>query len=123
GGIYDLKKELGGSYKLRIGLSYGSLYLEQVKGREYSEWTTIGESVHLAKRLCDWDKLKQLTEQGICGAFGILLKDIESINQFTSILGFITGPASRMTHKVTDESVSNLKGISPAKCAILLPKS
>lgn len=120
GGIHDLQRRLGTEYPFRIGLSYGSLYIDQIKGEGYSEWTTVGESVHLAKRVHGLKGLS--TASGIGGAFGILVRETDACSQFETILGSIAGFASRMTHKVVEKPVS-FKGVSPARCALLLPKS
>jgi len=121
GGLYDLQRELGAEYPFRIGLAYGKLYIDQVKGKGYSEWTTIGEVVNLAKRL---HSLKGVnTQSGIGGAFGMLIREEDIITQFDVILNYIAGFASRMTYKVIDKPVSNLKGVSPSRCALFLPKN
>lgn len=121
GGLYDLQRELGAEYPFRIGLAYGSLYVDQIQGKGYSEWTTVGEAVHLAKRLHGLEGVS--TASGIGGAFGVLFREKDIISRFEGILNTIAGFASRMTHKVIDEPISNLKGVSPARCALLIPKS
>jgi hypothetical protein len=119
GGIHDLQRRLGGEYPFRIGLSYGRLYLDRIQGDGYSEWTMVGEAVHLAKRLQGLEELNTITDIG--GAFGVLLREADAICQFEAILGMIAGFASRMTHEVIGD-LEQLKGVSPARCALLLPR-
>ncbi|GAI06586.1 unnamed protein product [marine sediment metagenome] len=121
GGIYDLQKQLGEKYSFRIGLAYGGLYIDQVCGVGYSEWTTVGEVVNLAKRLHILKELKDLG--GVKGAFGVLCHEQYAMEYFESILSIIAGVASRMTHKILKDPVTNLKGVSAARCALLVPKS
>jgi len=121
GGIYDLQKQLGEKYPFRFGLAYGGLYIGQICGNGYSEWTTVGEVVNLAKRLHTLKELKIL--QGARGAFGVLYREQHSMDCFESILHNIAGVASRMTHEILEEPKTNFKGVSPAQCAMLLPKT
>jgi len=121
GSLYDLQRELGTDYPFRIGLAYGSFYVDQIRGKGYSEWTTSGEVVHLAKRL---HKLKGLsTETGIGGAFGVLKREPEAVERFEEILNIIAGFPSRMTYEFIEQPVDYLKGVSPAQCALLIPKT
>ena len=121
GGIYDFQKQLGEKYPFRIGLAYGSLYVDQVYGEGYTELTTVGEVVHLAKRLHTLEQLNNL--QGVGGAFGVLCREQHPMKYFESILGNIAGFASRMTHEILKDPVTNLKGVSAARCALLMPKA
>jgi len=120
GGLYDFQRELGADYPFRIGLAYGKLYIDHVKGKGYSEWTIIGEVVHLAKRLHSLEELKQ--PSSIAGAFGMLIREKDIITQFDVILKYIAGFASRMTYEVIDKPVDDFKGVSTSRCALLLPK-
>lgn len=121
GGLHDLQKTLGSEYPFHIGLAYGGLYVDQIQGKGYSEWTIVGEVVHLAKRLHGLKGV--VASRGIAGGFGVLSRDEEACKRFKNILAHIAGFASRLTHEVIDQPVSDLKGVSPAYCALLLPKS
>ena len=120
GGIHDHQRRLGPEYPLRIGLAYGWMYVDQIQGDGYSEWTTAGEVVHLAKRLHSLDKLS--APSSIAGAFGVLCRESEPLQRFQSILSVVAGFASRMTHEIIGD-LDDLKGISKARCAYLLPKA
>jgi class 3 adenylate cyclase len=116
--LHDLQRGLRSRYPFRIGLSYGGQFVDRVAGKGYAEWTIVGESVNLAKRL---HKVREATpDDGIGGAFGVLKTEIDE-QKFRSILEFIVGLGSPMKHQV-QERTPKLKGISPARCAILSPK-
>lgn len=121
GGLYILQKDLGADYPFRIGLTYGQLYVDQIKGEGYSEWTTVGEVVHLAKRLQGLEEIN--TASGIGGAFGVLFRESDAVRRFESILNVIAGPTSYMTYKLIKQPVENLKGVSSSRCALLVPRN
>jgi class 3 adenylate cyclase len=118
GGLHDFQRELGPQYPFRIGLSYGVQFVDRIEGKGYAEWTMVGESVNLAKRLHTLPGAEP--DDNLGGAFGVLVKEINE-QKFQACLGFMAGFASRMTHRVVEGTVE-LKGISAARCAILLPK-
>ena len=118
GGLHDLQRKLGPDYPFRIGLSYGVQLIDRIEGKGYGEWTVVGESVILAKRL--HSLLGAEPKDGIAGAFGVLTKETNE-QKFQAVLGFIAGFASRMTHRVVEGTVE-LKGASAARCAVLSPK-
>jgi class 3 adenylate cyclase len=118
GGLHDLQRRLGSEYPFRIGLAYGAQFIDRIEGKGYAEWTIVGESVILAKRLHTLPGAEP--NDGIAGAFGALTKEVTE-QKFETILGFIAGFASRMTHQIVDGPVT-LKGVSAARCAILTPK-
>ncbi len=119
-GIHDLQRRLGPAYRFRIGLSYGRLYLDQIQGGGYREWTTVGEAVHLAKRLQGFGGLNAAF--GVGGAFGVLDREADAAGHFEAILGLFAGSAWVMAHKVIGD-LEHLKGVSTARCALLLPRS
>lgn len=119
-GICKLQRELGTLYPFRFGLAYGYLYIDLVDINGYSEWTTVGEVVHLAKRLCNLPELA--TDFSIGGAFGVLIREVDDVDQFKAILDFIVSFSS-MTYRLNEKPVSTLKGVSPARYALLLPKT
>jgi len=115
GGLYETQRKLGPQYSFRLGLSYGNQYVDRIGGEGYGEWTLVGESVNLAKRLCALKELE--TIDGIGGAFGVLVREVDD-KKFQSILQVIA--SSRMTHQIRPGTVE-LKGVSPARYAILSP--
>lgn len=115
GGLRDLHSNLGNRYPFRIGLAYGNLLVDQIEGKGYSEWTTFGEPANLAKRLHELPEVSP--EQGVWGAFGILLSNTEAVEQFDSILSAIIGV--RFTYKVLSRTMQ-LDGVSDARCALLI---
>lgn len=118
--ILEIRESLGDRYPLRIGLSYGDLYVDRVGDGGFSELTIFGEAVHLAKRLCD-SKLLRDTADAL-GMFGVLKREPRAMARFDSILGIVAGFASKVDHKVVDMPQGELKGISEARCALILPK-
>ena len=118
GGLYDLQCKLGAAYPYRIGLAYGIQYVDHIDGKSYREWTVVGETVNLAKRLHSLPNME--LRDGFGGAFGVLVKET-SEERFRATLNLIAGFGSRMEHKVIEDNVE-LKGISSARCAIIFPK-
>jgi class 3 adenylate cyclase len=118
GGLHDLQRRLGPKYPFRIGLSYGVQFIDRIEGKGYAEWTVVGESVNLAKRLHTLPGAEP--DDNIGGAFGVLVKET-SEQKFQASLGIMAGFASRMKHQVVEGTVE-LKGVSSARCAILSPK-
>ena len=111
--IFLRGQKLGSDYPLRLGLSYGSLYVDKVNG-EFSEWTIVGEAVHLAKRLmCEIGDVTSIK-----GAFGMFIKDTTD-TKFENIIEWIVG--NSLSYQIKGE-INSLKGVSPAKWAILLSK-
>jgi hypothetical protein len=115
--LIKLQKRLGKSYPFRLGLSYGSLFIDHIEGKGYSEWTVVGESVNLAKRLQTLKGIEPI--DGFAAAFGMLVKEI-SDRKFEVALNAVSGCKLTLTCAVQPEEVS-LKGVSPARCAILRP--
>ena len=118
GGLHDLQRKLGVDYPYRIGLAYGNLYVDHIEGKSYREWTAIGETVNLAKRLNSLPGAEP--KGGFGGAFGALVKEI-SEETFQATLNIIAGFGSQMAHMVIEDYIE-LKGISSARCAIIFPK-
>ncbi len=118
--VVKLQKQLGNEYPFGLGLSYGSLFVDHIKGTEYSEWTIVGESVNLAKRLQNSDGIKPIN--GFVGAFGMLVKEICEHN-FEAALNAITGCGLALTCEVQPENAELFKGVSRTKYAILRPIS
>jgi class 3 adenylate cyclase len=118
GGLHDFQRKLGPQYPFRIGLSYGIQFVDRIDGKGYTEWTVVGESVNLAKRLHSLPGAEP--DDNLGGAFGVLVKET-SEQKFKTCLGFMAGFASRMAHSIIEGEIQ-LKGVSPARCAILLPK-
>ncbi len=116
--LHNFQRQLGPQYPFRIGLSYGVQFVDRIEGKGYAEWTVMGESVILAKRL---HSLKEAEpDDNFGGAFGILVKEV-SEEIFQAWLGHLAGFGLPMVHRVVEGTVQ-LKGISSARCAILSPK-
>jgi class 3 adenylate cyclase len=49
------------SYKYRIGLSYGTHYLDRIDAKDYTEWTVAGESIIAARRIMSLPELANPT--------------------------------------------------------------
>jgi len=121
GALHDLAFELEPKYRFRIGLSYGKVNVYHLKGKGYSEWSIIGEPVHIAKRLLGVEKL--IDPNPVCGAFGLSING-KSFHDPKKILkarlGIIAGFASRFTHEIMPET--KLKGVGNVNWAYLYPK-
>lgn len=122
GGLHDLAFEFAGAYPFRIGLSYGKVGFFHIDGPGYSEWTTVGEAVHVAKRLHDLAEVQN--PDPVVGAFGMHVSahersDVEAIMKHR--LSYIAGFASRFDHRLADNPVS-LKGVGEVLYAVLLPR-
>jgi hypothetical protein len=72
--LHNLAFELQPNYRYRIGVSYGRVNVFQVKGDGYSEWTIVGEPVHVAKRLHGVEEMA--LPDPICAAFGLAINDM-----------------------------------------------
>jgi len=122
GGLHDLAYELRPNYTYRFGLSYGKVNVSLLKGKDYSEWSVIGEPVHVAKRLQGLDKLA--SPNPVCGAFGLAIgnQPLQSLlTQLQHKLAIIAGFASRFTHTIEPEP-QELKGVGRVLLAYLTPK-
>lgn len=122
GALHDLAFELPAVYRYRIGLAYGPVAFFHIRGPGYSEWTTVGETVHVAKRL---HSLSELAEPDpVCGAFGMPI-DVENAEEVRSTmeqrLGIFAGIASRFRHEFIADPVT-FKGIGDVLCAHLIPR-
>ena len=109
-----LQRDLGDNYPFRIGVAYGAQFVDRIQGNGYSEWTLIGESVNLAKRL---QSLPGAEPKRFGGAFGALTKEATE-EQFQNYLQQIAGSGGPLNYRIVADSGS-LKGISRAHCAIL----
>lgn len=122
GNLHDLAFELEPNYKFRIGLSYGKVNVFHLKGNNYSEWSIVGEPVHVAKRL---HSLKELEKPDpICGAFGLSSNHnnnngtLQEIQQKTSIMVSL---ASKFNNQINPKAI-NLKGVENVYYSIFSPK-
>lgn len=122
GALHDLAFELDETYRYRIGLAYGQVSFFHIQGSSYSEWTAVGETVHVAKRLLG---LPQLSEpEPVCAAFGMCVDRANrdrvqaTMTQRLSIFG---GFASRFDHEFLANPVC-LKGVGDVLCALLVPR-
>jgi len=122
GALHDLAYELQPYYKYRIGLSYGKVNVFHLKGKGYSEWSIVGEPIHVAKRLQSLDELS--SPEPVCGAFGLSLSTgpLNTLKEkMKTILAFIAGFASRFDHKIMSET-KGLKGVGEVLWAYLFSK-
>ena len=122
GALHDLAYELEEAYRYRIGLAYGPVSFFHIEGSGYSEWTAVGETVHVAKRLHD---LRQLSEpKPVCGAFGMGVDqaDPNKVRAAMEVrLSLFAGYASRFDHEFLPDPVP-LKGVGGVLCALLVPR-
>lgn len=122
GSLHDLAYQLQPKYKYRIGLSYGKVNVFHLIGKGYSEWTIVGEPIHVAKRLHTVDQL--CSPNPVCGAFGLSLSagPLDTLkSKMKLILGYIAGFASRFDHTIMPET-KDFKGVGEVLWAYLFPK-
>ena len=122
GGLHDLAFELSGKYPFRIGLSYGGIRFFRIEASGYSEWTAVGEPIHVAKRLQGLPELEKPTP--VIGAFGMQVgpdSEAEIRDVMRRRLGFIAGCASRFDHSLI-ETTGSLKGVGNVLYAVLTPR-
>jgi len=101
GTLYDYANKNENGYKFRVGLSYGLINVFHLEGDNYSEWSSVGESVNIAKRLHSLPVMKN--PDPICGAFGLSgnIDDQKLTEQkLKYYLEFIAGYASK--YKTSD---------------------
>ena len=122
GALHDLAFRLQPDYKFRIGLSYGKVYVFHLKGKGYSEWSIVGEPIHVAKRLQGVEEL--LSPNPVCCAFGLSLNcgPVDTLRtKMETVLGMIAGFASRFDHKIRLEP-KEFKGVGKVIWAYFFPK-
>ncbi|MGD0624145.1 MAG: hypothetical protein ABSB32_05440 [Thermodesulfobacteriota bacterium] len=120
--LHDLAYELQPKYRYRIGLSYGKVNVFHLVGKGYSEWSIVGEPIHVAKRLHTVDQLS--SPNPVCGAFGLSLSagPLDTLkNKMELILGYIAGFASRFDHTIMQET-KDFKGVGEVLWSYLFPK-
>lgn len=121
GGMHNLAFTLAGAYPFRIGLSYGEVSFFRIAGSGYEEWTTVGEPVHVAKRLHQLDALA--SPQPVVGAFGMRVSDDtrQEVETFMlNRLAFFAGFASQFEHGLLKSA--DFKGVGEVLYAILSPR-
>jgi len=122
GSLHDLAYELYDSHRFRIGLSYGKVNVFHLVGIGYTEWSIVGEPIHVAKRLHSLDELA--SPKPVCGAFGLSL-NADSLyaqgKKMEVILSLIAGRASRFNHKIMPNPIE-LKGVGKVLWAHLFSK-
>lgn len=122
GALHDLAYELQPKYKYRIGLSYGKVNVFHLTGKGYSEWSIVGEPIHVAKRLHAVDQLS--SPNPVCGAFGLPLSagSLDTLKKrMDIILEYIAGFASRFDHTIMKQT-KEFKGVGDVFWAYLFPK-
>lgn len=122
GALHDFAFMVRPAYSFRIGLSYGGVRFFCIEGPGYSEWTTVGEVVHVAKLLHNLAALK--SPDPVVGAFGMRTssQSVEStVATMRQRLGIIAGFASRFDHEFAPRPTP-LKGVGDVFYAILRPR-
>ena len=114
--LHRLYQRFAATHPFRLGLAVGNLTIQRLGSSGYGEWTTIGETVNLAKRLLGLPRLKNAT--AFAGAFGCLHRDNDPAPVFEVPLAYVTlrGMRWRVIERI--ERITDLKGVSPATVAI-----
>lgn len=121
GALHDLAFNLEPHYRYRIGLAYGDVSFVHVEGTGYSEWTCVGETVHVAKRLHELKYMKD--PDPVSAAFGMLVNEVNTEEIRATMkhrLDFFAGVASRFSHERLN-CAQDFKGVGNVLCAHLLP--
>lgn len=119
--LYNQFLKMDKKYPCRFGISYGSMYLSSFGGDSYSEWTVIGETINLSKRLHKLRKLQDNIDRwGFGGAFAILMEQDVSPSSFEALLHYATGAADKLSSETLIDT-QRLKGISEYRAAIIYP--
>lgn len=122
GGLHDLAFDLAPEYSFRIGLSYGLVRFYHLNGDGYSEWSVVGEPIHIAKRLHSVEELA--TPNPVCGAYGLSLSDQslgDARDKMQLHMNIAAGCASRFSHQIVPEP-KQFKGVGPVLWAHLESK-
>ncbi len=114
--LLTLQRRLGDAYRMRAGLAYGSLFISHLQAGSYSEWSIVGEPVHLAKRLMT-DEV-QVNPVSIACAVGALMAEMAP-PRFANLLGDVAGTVWQISDQGTRE---DFKGVSAAHYAFLSPR-
>lgn len=123
GALHDLAFKLGGEYRFRFSLSYGAVRFFEIDALGYSEWTTVGEPVHVAKRLQTLPEVHD--PQPVVGAFGMCVSEaaIDEVKRvMTQQLAIIAGYPSHFDYRFGNKPV-NLKGVGEVFYAVLSSKT
>lgn len=114
------QRYLGSDYRMRVGLAYGLIRVEPIRGDGYLEYSLVGEAVVLAKRL---HKVKALQDPAtIACAIGMLVREEPFLPTFTDVSLY----AANVGWSVEDptlEDLAQLEDVSEAIFAVLLPKA
>lgn len=116
--LLEISKEIGEQYPFRFGLSFGEIRISRMQGEGFSEWTSLGETVNLSKRLQDYSS----TSENFSGAFGVLQTLDDSKKYFEVGLAYIAGYFCDLSHEVM-QNPDSLRGISPYYGAKIYEKS
>lgn len=117
--LAGLQRKLGPEYRMRVGLAYGRVNCMEFSGKGYSEWSTVGETVHLAKRLHSLPLLKE--PKTVACALGVLDGEGGRPDRLVSLAQYLVNMQYRI-EEVPASAIHELKGISAAKAVYLLPK-
>lgn len=111
-----LQRKLGESYRMRAGLAFGALFVSHLQAESYSEWSIVGEPVHLAKRIMNDGELTN--PHSIACAVAAPLSQM-ALPAFADLLGYVASTVWVTSGQCIRE---NLKGVSAAHCAYLSPR-
>jgi class 3 adenylate cyclase len=117
--LWVIRDQLASSHPFRVSLSVGMVYVGQVEGEGYSEWSIFGEAVNLAKRAAVLLSTADAVELGAGGALGVLVREEKSQEYFDVLLRHFTLKGSWPQAKVVADPPP-LKGISQYRCVLLV---
>jgi class 3 adenylate cyclase len=124
GVLWNLRGRMLTDYPFRMGLAIGLVHVAQVKAAGYSEWSVFGETVNLAKRLMEVAKAPAFAERRCGGALGVLTQDGRVVGFYERTVRAwpALGPAPDQLVLEEVQDPPALRGISPYRCAVMVPR-
>jgi hypothetical protein len=111
------QRQLGQDYPIRVGVAWGDLYLQEVGGPDFKEWSVFGEIVNLAKRLHTLPLLE--APKTIACAIGVLGADVEANTRIKEMQNWLMNAPWRI-QEIPSEETAHLKGTSPSRAVYFL---
>ncbi|MBI3272663.1 MAG: adenylate/guanylate cyclase domain-containing protein [Planctomycetes bacterium] len=108
-GLQSLQSRLGPQYRMRVGLARGTVFVDSIQGQGYLEWTVVGETVNLAKRLHSLPAL--VKPATITCAVAALEHEVESVRHLKGCQSDILNRIWRAT-EIPEQDLHALKGVS-----------
>jgi hypothetical protein len=113
--LRSAQADLGADYRLRVGLSFGGMYLDRLTLDDKPDWLIMGAPVSIAQALAGSPDLDR--PGAFAALFGVGIQEAEKVS-FGSLLMALCGP--RMTPQPYEELVATAG--TTAAAALILPR-